>query len=425
MNGKHWLRKSRPVVGTVLLVALLLTACFPDPIVREPTSTPTPAVPAAQPSRPPVTVASQPPPAPTAEPLPSPAATAEGSMTLREAIDKGLAEIQILGTGAASGNSIIIAVRNLGEGLATIRVEPGMVLTSSDPAQQDMVVRRLLGWRVDQQQYRPAQAITLMGPGGTPQEYAVEAYCLNFLRDSPGSATSFSIGGPPPQGVLAVLQAADRVPGAATDVAAIQMAVWTITDNPTAAEMAERGYQSNIDLVRQILETAGLNPGDYRLFGGAAPPAGQQAGEAPAPTAPPEMAVQAQVAALLDVGGQDVLWSPDGARLLVGQREIQFYDAQDWKLARSIDVGDWITNMVLSPDGKTLAVLTGAGAVELDDVDTGAQILVLDGAGPAITDGTIMAFTPDGQALAMVAGDTVKLLDTVSGQEKRDRKSVV
>jgi len=42
-------------------------------------------------------------------------------MTLREAIDEGVAEVQILGTGAASGNSIIIAVRRLGDRLATIR----------------------------------------------------------------------------------------------------------------------------------------------------------------------------------------------------------------------------------------------------------------------------------------------------------------
>jgi hypothetical protein len=341
MNGKRWLLKSRPAVGTVLLIALLLTACCPDPIVRQPTPTPTAAVLAAQPSRPSATVTFQPPPAPTTEPLPSPAATAEDSMTLREAIDEGVAEIQILGTGAASGNSITIAVRRLGDGPATIRVEPGTVLASSNPAQQDMVVRRLLGWRVDQQQYRPAEAITLFGLEDAAQEYAVEAYCLNFQRDSPGPATSFSVGGPPPQGVLAVLQAADQVPGAGTDVAAIQMAVWAITDDPTGAEMAERGYQSSVNLVQQILETAGLDPGDYRLFGGSAPPAGQTE-EAPAPTGPPAVAVQAQVSTILDVGGQEVLWSPDGTQLLVGRREIQFYDAQGWKLARSIDVREWL-----------------------------------------------------------------------------------
>lgn len=130
------------------------------------------------------------------------------------------------------------------------------------------------------------------------------------------------------------------------------------------------------------------------------------------------MAVQAQVSTILDVGGQEVLWSPDGTQLLVGRREIQFYDAQGWKLARSIDVRDWITSMLLSPDGKTLAVLPGTDPVELYDVATGGQILTLDRTGTGTTYSTFMAFMPDGQALAVVVGDTVKLLDTESGQEK-------
>lgn len=417
MNGKRWLLKSRLAVGTVLLIALLLAACCPDPIVRQPTPTPTAAVLAAQPSQPSATVTFQPPPAPTTEPLPSPAATAQDSMTLREAIDNGVAEVQILGTGAASGNSITVAVRRLGDRLGTIRVEPGTVLASSNPGEQDMVVRRLLGWRVDEQQYRPAEAISLFGPEDAAQEYAVEAYCLNFERNSPGPATSYSVGGPPPQGVAAVLHAADQVPGAGTDVAAIQMAVWAITDNPTAAEMAERGYQSSVDLVRQILETAGLNPGDYRLFGGSTPPAGQTE-EAPAPTAPPAMAVRAQLTTILDFGGREVLWSRDGSKLLVGQREIQFYDAQEWKLARSMDIHEWITSMLLSPDGQTLAVLASTEDVELYDVATGAEILTLDRTSTGSAYSTFMAFMPDGQALAVVVGDTIKLFDTVSSQEK-------
>ncbi|NLF12572.1 MAG: WD40 repeat domain-containing protein, partial [Anaerolineaceae bacterium] len=419
MNGKCWLLKSRPAVGTILLIALLFTACCPDPIVRQPTPTPTAAVLAGKPSRPSATVTFQPPPAPTAEPLPSPAATAEDSMTLREAIDEGVAEVQILGTGAASGNSIIIAVRRLGDRLATIRVEPGIVLASSNPAEQDMVVRRLLGWRVDEQQYRPAEAISLFGPEDAAQEYAVEAYCLNFQRNSPGQATSFSVGGPPPQGVLAVLQAVDQVPGAGTDVAALQMAVWAVTDNPTGAEMAERGYQSSVDLVQQILETAGLNPGDYRLFGGSAPPPGQTE-EAPAPTAPPAMAVQAQVSTILDVGGQEVLWSPDGTQLLVSLREIHFYDAQGWKPVRSIDIQDWINGMLLSPDGTTLAVLAGTKDIKLYDVATGGEIVTLarTRASTSAASSGFMAFMPDGQALAVVVGDTIKLFDAVSGQEK-------
>ena len=286
--------RSCPYYRTLILAAAVLAlaslAC--SAIV---TPTPGPAQ-----ATPPSAAITQPPPTATPPGATVPGATAESldpeadtapsesPISLAEAMDQNVAEIRILGTGAASGNSITIIARRIGDRLATIRVDPGTVLLSSAGNEQDMVVRRLLGWRVDQNSYNATEFITLFGPQGAEQHYAVEAYCLDFHKDNPGSSTSFSIGDPAPAAVQAVLDAVEQLPAAAEDVAVVQAAVWAVTDDVTGPELASRGYEPDQESVRSILQTAGLDPACYALFGGAcASPAAVPPSPAEASVTPP------------------------------------------------------------------------------------------------------------------------------------------
>jgi len=269
----------RPCRTLILAASVLVLASLACSAIVTPTPGPAQAtLPAAAITQPPPTAA---PPGETAESLDpeSDTAPSETSISLAEAIDQNVAEIRILGTGAASGNSITIIARRIGDRLATIRVDPGTVLLSSAGNEQDMVVRRLLGWRVDQNTYKATEFITLFGPQGTEQHYAVEAYCLDFDKDNPGSSTSFSVGDPPPAAVQAVLDAVEQLPAAAEDVAAVQAAIWAVTDDVTGPELASRGYEPDQESVRSILQMAGLDPACYALFGGAcaSPPSSAEA----------------------------------------------------------------------------------------------------------------------------------------------------
>jgi sugar lactone lactonase YvrE len=183
-----------------------------------------------------------------------------------------------------------------------VEVEPGMTLHSSVPGEQDMVVRRLLGLRIDEQRHSPADAIFLPGFAAGPQTYIVDAYCLNFHKDNPSSTTAFSLGDPASPAIVAILDAVDRVPGAERSIDAIQAAIWRVTDHATWQEMADRGYAPNRQMVAALLLSASLDQECALLFG--------QACEAPpcsSPTNPTGLGAS---------GGQPCVsrvWQPDAA----------------------------------------------------------------------------------------------------------------
>lgn len=191
--------------------------------------------------------------------VPTPTATSPiVALSLREALDQGVVEAQIQGTGFASGASTTLVVRRLVPRNLRITVDPGTVLLNSVSSEQNMVVRRLLGLQTRGQQYEPAEAIVLVTDES--QTYVLEAYCLDLQKDNPSAGASFSLGGPPSPAVSAVLAAIDTAPGASEDFAAIQAAIWATGDVTTWNELAAIGYAPEREVVRSILRTAGLDP---------------------------------------------------------------------------------------------------------------------------------------------------------------------
>ena len=268
--------RSSPRQALILAVSVLVLASLACSAIVIPTPGPAQAtLPVAAITQPPPTATATPPAReatavpPASETTAAPGETPIPVISLAEAIDQNVAEIRILGTGAASGNCITIVVRRIGDRLATIRVDPGTVLLSSASGEQDMVVRRLLGWRLDQDTYRPVEFITLFGLEGMEQQYAVEAYCLDFDKDNPSSTTSFSVGDPAPAAISAVLDAVDQLAAADEDIAAIQASIWAVTDDMTWSELVSRGYEPDQESIRSILQAADLDPACYALFGGA------------------------------------------------------------------------------------------------------------------------------------------------------------
>jgi tetratricopeptide (TPR) repeat protein len=203
---------------------------------------------------------------PTSTPIPALTLIPEGVVPLAEALTQGLVEGQMRGTGAASGNSITLALRRLVPRTLQVTLNPGTVLVSSTGSEQNMIVRQLLGLRADEERYWPAEVITL--DTAEQRLYSVEAYCLDFHKDNPVSTTAFSLGGPPSPEVLAVLEAVDRTPGAAEDIVAIQSALWVAIEDVTWAELAERGYEPDQGMVRAILQAASIDIGCKQFFGG-------------------------------------------------------------------------------------------------------------------------------------------------------------
>lgn len=329
-------------------------------------------------------------PAATATPAPTTTAVAAvaAPVSLADALAQNLADIRILGKGGASGSSILLLVRTTtGQKPGTIKVEPGTVLRSSLAGEQDMVVRRLLGWQVDEQHYNPAETLFLTGIEGT-QTYVVDAYCLNFHKDNPSAGNSFTLDGMTEPAISAILQAVERMPGMDAEIAVIQAAIWAMTDNPTWTELAERGYSPDHERVRALLKEARLDPTCTTLFGGqcAQTPQASGQGTQPAPSeATPEprattTILDAQVQKFFAPGPNsgaiavagDAIWVADGT-----QRRIHHLDRNGAPMG-SFQVKAEGEFRGLAWDGEALRLL-------VSDYSKGNRVLRLDTQGNVLS----------------------------------------
>lgn len=178
-------------------------------------------------------------------------------VSLVVAVDLGQVEVEFEGTGAASGASIKLRIRRLVELDLSVDIPTGTTLINSNPSEQDMIV------------LDSPEPILLMDDAWL--EVTLEAYCLEADKDNPSEGGSLSLGGPPNDDVLAVLEAAKQVPEAQGNVVVIQGAVWAVTDDKSQAELDRIGYElssDDVETARAIIETAGLDPSRYRLFAG-------------------------------------------------------------------------------------------------------------------------------------------------------------
>jgi WD40 repeat protein len=119
---------------------------------------------------------------------------------------------------------------------------------------------------------------------------------------------------------------------------------------------------------------------------------------------------------ILDKGGYQAAFSPDGKLLAVSGHDLTLYDTQSWQQVRTLGQ-DGAFGFAFSPDGQTLAAIMGE--VKLFDVNTGAEQLALPGFEIHTTaaSGHFLAFSPDGQTLAVVVDEVVKLFDVQNGNE--------
>lgn len=117
-----------------------------------------------------------------------------------------------------------------------------------------------------------------------------------------------------------------------------------------------------------------------------------------------------------------VAFSPDGTQLLVGgYNEVTVWNPADGQLMRRIkNTGQRIYALAYSPDGKTLAVASGApgrlGEVRFFDPASGELSKVLHSAADVVYDA---AFSPAGDRLASASADGVlRVYDVASGTEQ-------
>ena len=207
-------------------------------------------------------------PTPTPPPTPSPEPTKPAQLTLTQAIQHGLVQVQITGNGASSGDAINIGLTRTGPETLEIELPRGTILVSTTPGFQDMVVHAVKG-RISgpmDQMYYPASRIVL--DDDEEQWFVVEAYCLDLYGDNPEYGTDFVLAGAAHQDVLAVLDAAAQMGRDDASIYAIQIAVWAVAQDISRAQAEARISADEDDFVqaRAVLERAGIDPASTRMF---------------------------------------------------------------------------------------------------------------------------------------------------------------
>lgn len=173
---------------------------------------------------------------------------------LLEADAAGVVRLKFTGMGAASGDSIKVTVTPTVDLNLRIRVEPGTVLLSSVPSEQDMVVRRVRGKMITELHFEPSVDIEV--ECDETKTYVLEAYCLDRTKGMPSRTTMFTIGGRMPRDVAKVIAALPEHSEAS--VQAIQNAIWVATKDMSLSEVGS-GVLSEDVQAREILTSAGLD----------------------------------------------------------------------------------------------------------------------------------------------------------------------
>ena len=187
------------------------------------------------------------------------------SYTLNEAINSGLVTAEITGSGASSGDSIYLKLTRRTAEPLEITVPKGTVLHASGGV-QDMVVWKLSGIPAGSQLIYPQSHIVLYIP--EPQTFILRAYCLDFHKANPSSSTKFAVGSSADPQILKILNTVDNLSSEVASVAAIQIAIWVVTEDVSVKELHNRflAHQEDINNAKIILEEAGIDTSAKRLF---------------------------------------------------------------------------------------------------------------------------------------------------------------
>lgn len=164
-----------------------------------------------------------------AEPQTRPPARALG-----DAVAAGLVTAEFRTTGRSAGDVIRATLRKSPDapaGPLRLTLEPGTILRSTQPKEQNMVVASVRGIALGERRMSPRSEIVLADL--KPRTYVLEGYCAEFAKADPAATTRLMLHRADPTLTCVLTQAKAR----GLNPWSIQAAVFIVTDRVTYAEL--------------------------------------------------------------------------------------------------------------------------------------------------------------------------------------------
>jgi outer membrane protein assembly factor BamB len=162
-----------------------------------------------------------------------------------------------------------------------VTIPEGTMLISNDSRFENKVFRRVLkeeatvvrpypSGRVDEHGLVPTSDFVVdYSYGGIwKEDFILEAYSVELGKESPTEATTFSLGSMCDPSVLGILEAADSLTPEEASCSIIQSAILSATSDASYEEIGLPMSMQKIELVRNLLQLAGIDPQGKKLFTG-------------------------------------------------------------------------------------------------------------------------------------------------------------
>jgi hypothetical protein len=185
-------------------------------------------------------------------------------VSLEKALQLGALDGTFRGTGSSSGDSVVLKAKGTLTLEVCPRFVPGTVLENQNAQAQNMVLASLRG--------RPSGSfiepeVELHFEPGIEAEHVFEAYCINFDKENPATSDLLSVKGPATEDIAKILAAHS------SNLEAVQLAIWAITDDVSPHDASEKFGATAVDInsARKLIESVGLNATRFKLFASRSP----------------------------------------------------------------------------------------------------------------------------------------------------------
>lgn len=173
---------------------------------------------------------------------------ADNPIPLHVAVQKGLVDVQVLGRGACTGDSVQVRVQRKGNQALSVSVEPGTVIQPQGSNVQTMALSAV---KFKQVQRTLQKADTIELPDDQPQTYILEGFCRDIEKPTPTSSNSFVVVAPDSDNAKVLVHA--KKLGATVKVT--QSAIW-IQRSKMSDDQLKRHFQvsdDELDAARKLL----------------------------------------------------------------------------------------------------------------------------------------------------------------------------